>query len=633
MSVKEVITDNGISSKKYELADFSKVADYICDTWSTRKKSKIRRNEEKKWKEIDRQIEMEPDISFKTIKGGRIDDKKAWMPEIELPSQAQTLEVLCSDARRFMFPGDKPWYTVSAEVSDELLEKVAKLPLIAGDSRSITSQINHDNIEKIITGTVDFYQDQYDFQSNIDLVNGEAFKYGVGVARTRPAKKRILTKTARGNVAKDKIIPITYPSSIKNTYLDDSKYIMANEGFLIGDATISEKPMSIYDIKLAAHKGEKGNIDSLDGGWMPDQLEGVVGDDGNNVQVLEYEGDLIVEVSDGVVEYFQGAIVLVVIGKSGKTKESKTLHRVVRFRRRKSRLSSYTEFHYHKEHVGRAYSASPLKKGYPLQKCATEALSRLMQSAILNTEPPAFYDRNDPTLAANGLEMFPGSQTGVHDIDSVKFEEIGNPTALLSVFTTLINLYSDVTGVNRTRLGEQSKSHTTAFAKNADMQQGVVRTVDYTDTQLLESMTKVLDTQYEIARENIKEEAVYVDAYQAFVTVSSGILPENVKFIASGSNAPNEEKQTIQERTGALMAAVNLDNVKVQMGGKPMKIEKIQKQLLQQAGLINADEFFENQPESQVGGTETGSGVSTIANAVGGSPAASLQNIEKLING
>ena len=180
-----------------------------------------------------------------------------------------------------------------------------------------------------------------------------------------------------------------------------------------------------------------------------------------------------------------------------------------------------------------------------------------------------------------------------------------------------MKLYSDVTGVNQSRLGQQTKSHTTAFSKNADMQQGVVRTVDYTETQLLESMTQILNVQYEITKTNFKKETIYIDSYETFVNVTKELLPDNVKFTASGSNAPADEKITEQEKTTAVMTAVNLETLKAQLGGRPMDIEKIQMQLLKNGGIINAEEMFTSKSNNQITGSSGGQGVSSAVNAVG----------------
>lgn len=623
---KQVIEGTKVTEEKFEVKDFGKIADLVADTWADRRQCEARRSEEKIWKEIDRQIDMEPDVSFKTIdgrSGSRIDPDKAWMPEIELPLQAQTLEVLTSDARRFMFSGGEAWFKACPELTDEMLARAATIPLIAGDATGLTSQINQSNMQHLITSYLMHFQRQYDFMGNIDAINAEAFKYGVGIARTRPVMKRVVSRTAKGNMIKDKFIPVTFPVSIKKTYLDVSPNILANEGIMIGNAVVSEKAMSLTDMILAANKGKTGDPDTLNGGWMPAQLEGLYAYEGDNViKVLEYEGDMVLQL-DSRIEFFPGAVVLVVIGRSGNKSNSPVEHRVVRFRNRGTRLCSYSEFHYNSEHLNRAYSSSPLKKGYPVQKAATEAFSRMMQAAILNTEPVCVYDSADAYLAASGgPAIFPGSSVPTSDIGSLKFEKIGDPVALMDTFGRLLQLYADMTGVNQSRLGEQTKSHTTAYAKEAELQRGTVRTLDYTDSQLVSSMTRVLDTQYELAREIGGDESIYIDEYQTFVRMGKELLPENVEFQVTGSNAPNDDKAAEVAKNNAILTAVNLDPVKVQLGGQPMDIEKIQKELLRTAGIVNAEEYFNagtkgapGIPPAAPGATGTTEGISNAAPA------------------
>ena len=63
--------------------DLEKLCDYIWQEYNDRKNRRTER--EKSWREIDRQLRMEPDISFKTAANGKPDVNKAWMPELELP--------------------------------------------------------------------------------------------------------------------------------------------------------------------------------------------------------------------------------------------------------------------------------------------------------------------------------------------------------------------------------------------------------------------------------------------------------------------------------------------------------------------------------------------------------------------
>jgi hypothetical protein len=103
--VKQISGEGDVSSRRFDARDFDTITDYVCDEYASRQSK--RGNTEKHWKEIDRQVSMEPDTLYKKLPNGEIDATKNWMSEVELPLQAQALEVLTADARRFMKP-DQP---------------------------------------------------------------------------------------------------------------------------------------------------------------------------------------------------------------------------------------------------------------------------------------------------------------------------------------------------------------------------------------------------------------------------------------------------------------------------------------------------------------------------------------------
>src|SRR5690554_5037638 len=95
-------------SQSIEQRDLPLIAQSIVD--ELRAREKRRADLEKQWKEIDRQLRMEPEVSHKLLANGKRDPKRAWMPEIELPLQAQTLEMLMADVRRLLFPANRDWF-------------------------------------------------------------------------------------------------------------------------------------------------------------------------------------------------------------------------------------------------------------------------------------------------------------------------------------------------------------------------------------------------------------------------------------------------------------------------------------------------------------------------------------------
>ena len=82
--------------------DWQLIADWVRNEYERRKERRIEL--ERIWKEIDRQLSMTP-LPRQVSSGAKTD----WYPELELPSQFQTLEVISADARRLLFPRNTEW--------------------------------------------------------------------------------------------------------------------------------------------------------------------------------------------------------------------------------------------------------------------------------------------------------------------------------------------------------------------------------------------------------------------------------------------------------------------------------------------------------------------------------------------
>ena len=257
-------------------ADFDHIADYLVHTLYERKER--RKDLERDWKEVDRQIRMEPDISYKMI-NGTVPDYMAWLPETELPLQAQTLEVLNADARRLMAPTNGNWFEAHAAITDKYLDKVEFSSLIAGDENDVPSVITQDNADKLVQGTINHWNNQYDFWGHVDLINSDAFKYGLGVGVARMVRKSVVKIEGKGAIRKDEMIPMLIPRSIKKTYIDDNYHAVMNEGIMIGGMQIYCYQQRFDDLVMAANSGST-DPDSMDGGWMTKNLKGLTAEEG-----------------------------------------------------------------------------------------------------------------------------------------------------------------------------------------------------------------------------------------------------------------------------------------------------------------------------------------------------------------
>ena len=595
--------------KRVSSRDFTAIAEQISDDHKSRKTA--RSDLEKQWADIDRQVEMRPDTAYKLAADGKPDPYRKWMPEAELPLQAQTLEVLCADSRRMIIPDKGAWFSSHTEMTDEYLERADFAALITGDENEVPSVINQDNADQLATGALQFWHRQYDFPGHLDRINAEAFKYGTGVGRARLVTKSAYRHEAKGTLKDTQKFPVLVPRSIKNTYLDDSPHNLMNEGVVYGSSVIFEKTQHIDDLKAAA-KGED---------WMPGALRGLEGDKNHLVKLLEMEGDLLVSRSRDSLQ-LPNVVVTVVQGSQG----GKGVSKVVRVRFNKYPFSSYLTFPYHNESLSSAYATSPLMKGRPIQIAAVDALNRLIMSGALKTMPPIKYDSDDFTFAANGgPAIFPGAQwptTG-----KVESFDFGDPVALFNVYAGLLQQYSDVTGVNQPRLGAQTVSHTTAYAKEAELSRGTIRTVDYVKSILSGPLAQWLNMAYTMGRDEVKRQAVYIEPYGGFVDISKEVLPERVTFEAFGSGGPVEEQQKIQNRIQSLQMVLQIDQLRAQYQqlGVPPSINFLaaEQQVLRDGGWTDVDAITNNEVSDT--GTQVGSPVGGTPQGAGVAPGAAIQ--------
>ncbi len=600
--------------------DLEKIAEHIREVYDERKR--LRSDRELIWKEIDRQLGMKPKIDYKfnPITGMHDKPGMAWMPEIELPLQGQTLEILAADARRIMFPDNGPWFRAHALVTKEYLEEVNVRGLIAGEEVDLPTSANQDNIDKLVEGIMGDLHEQQDFFAQIDRFNVECFKYGTGVGRVRKAKKTVYIEQARGMVREDVELPVFFATSLKDTYLDPTPQYVMSEGHFVGPATITWKRQKLADMMLAAKNGET-DPEIEDGGWMPSKVKKLKSDGKGMVEVIRWEGDLVVDTKNEANLYVPGVIVTVAKGE-GKPQ-------VIRLSFREKPFSSFVTQPYHRESVTDPYGTSPLMKGEPLQRVASEMMCRLVQSAILNTEPPVRYDPEDPGFASTGGPIVEPRAMWASSGD-VEAVEIGNPAALLQAYGAVVTHYSDVTGMHAPRLGQQTVSHTTAYAKEAELSRGQVRTVDYANSMLDGAMSKILDMQFSYLKDVWTEERpIWIPDYGGFARVFKDAIPDACVFEIFGSAGPAEERARLQEQMQAIQQVIQIDMLQAQSGmpGERVNLDEIKKMILKSAGFSDVDVIFAPQAQAAPSAAPTGPG---IPGTPGGNPGAVTSALQAL---
>lgn len=588
--VKEISQSGKVSPKKrFDLRDWRYIAEYVFDEWDRRKKLRVER--EKIWADIDRQIAMMPDATKKQLSNGKPDKNKFWMSEIEPPLQAQALEVLTGDARRMEFAEGGSWFRAHAELTDEYLKRADFQSIIMGDETEVPSQITQDNADKLTEGFLYSQFKSYDLYTRADKINAEAFKYGMGVGRGRVETSSVFIDDASGSIRREtRKVAALVPVSIKKLYLDDMVSSL-HSAQVLGPAQIFEDYMKLANLQLAASKGST-NPDDPDGGWMPAGLKDLEGDKDGCVTVLEYEGELVVPRETVSSLFLPGCIVTVVKGAKSANGDAKT--GVIRFRWRKKPYSSYLLFPYHYEGCGEAYPTSPLEKGRPVQIMVAEAINRLLDAAALKNAPPVGYDRTDTEFAQKGGPVIhPYAKWGTVDLVKVYAEIGGEPAAMSNVLQLGLNLYGELTGVLPARLGAQTVSHTTAFAKDKEIERGASRTVDYVKGSGQGPITRWLHMAYDLGRDAIKSGekiSFYIDSYGGYVELTKDMLPDAATFDWFGSGGPSEEQVKMQRRMQSLQLAMQMDQLKTAQGQPAtVNLDAAIKQTLREGGWTDVD--------------------------------------------
>lgn len=585
-------------ARRFDDRDWKWIAEYVIEEYHRRKKA--RENKERQWKEIDRQVAMEPELQYKLMPDGRVDPKKAWMAEMEIPLQAQALEVLVADTRRMEFPDSGPWFRAHSETSDDLFDRMKGIKL-PGLDFELEHHVNQDNVDKIVESFLTHLFGQYDHPSRFDIINAETFKYGIGIGRARIERKTIFINESRGVRTERQKIPVIVPCSVKNLYLEEQKPTL-HSATVLGSSHIAHDYIKYESLAIAANKGSQ-DPDDDDGGWMPKNLGRVVPDKQGYVRLLEMEGDIVVPRKTVRSVVIPGGIITVAMG--GQDSGGSSTRAVVRFRFRKYPFSSYILFPYLYESADDSYPTSPLMKGRTVQMTATDALNRCIDAAALKNQPPCGFDPNNMAMSqAGGPEIFPGAIWETMDPVKVYAEVGGDPAALFQIYMNSVQLYAQLTGVLPARLGAQTISHTTAFAKDAELQRGAVRTVDFVNQSGHGPITRWLDMAYRMGLDALRkneEITFWIDAYGGYITIDKSMLPDKVSFEWFGAGGPAEKQAKMQAKLAALKFAVEMDQINMATGRPPtVNIPSAQREVLREGGWVDLEQIVNvEQPATQ----------------------------------
>jgi len=545
-----------IKTRRIKESDWKKLETHVSDELSARSTSQFRKNHEEKWKEVDRQIAMNP--LRKGVAGQTQSPDEAWQSAFELGELSKASEIIADDAMRITFP-DENWFEPHVELqrgADQKPVPQKKQVMADGLLRSLMTQQHKD----------------FGFKGRFRLSVKEALHHGGFVAEAKFAHEMMVFD---GQKLKPVSSPVWQPISMWNAYPDPSPSVIGTNLFYTGSMIINEF-MPLWRLKQIA-KGD---------GWMPARLSKISQDEHDNgeiktkdVKLTKFYGDLNIERSDGDI-YFPNSFAILANGV------------IVFMKANELPYPSIIYGGYERQDIRDPYYTSPIIKQSPMQKITTIIANRFIDSVELKTRPPIEYDGNDPDYVVNdGPAIYPGAKTPTKSIGKgMTVLDIGVPRWGLEGLQMGLRQMQEGTGVSSLRTGVTNSDRQTATEVNKTQQGAEVRTVAFVGMLEEGGLRPWLYMQHELNRLNMKEYTFYNSEMNTpdFIRATKKDIQANAHFDVVGSRGLLGEEQRTQ-RVGAATAFFS---------GNPLfapklKTTEIMLQTYRDAGLKSPEQFVE----------------------------------------
>ncbi len=578
--------------------DFQNLADYVVDEKKRRKGN--RKDRETRWKEIDRQVAIKAKPN-RTRAGDRTD--RAWMSAIELPWQAGAQETLNADIMRLIMPKGVEWYSAHAVFTDEWAKRIEGLnivPGVEGGGKAEGTKADQDTADLIVKSVLDHYHGSYPFRASWTAMIGDALKYGTFSGRVGLMDQpdiSVFSSAERVVHAKNTKIPILFPVSIKNLYLDDSVQNALHEGQSLKPTFIRNWWQRLEELKRASlRRGE---------GWMPGAMTDLqpskVRGREEHVELLEMEGDLVIPRSGRNI-FLPNHIVTVAVG---------TNVRVVRLRPQKLPFRSYITGVYEIDKGDDVYGSSPLTRGRPIQVAATEVANRMINVAVLQAEPPVSYDKDDsPLIASGGPIVAPAALWPSDTPDKIVAHKIGDLGALFNVFQGLKQNYEQVTRIDDPRRGGELKSHTTGFAADLAASRSLLPTEDFATEVEVGPVLTWLYMHFELAKRALGSgTTVFVNSrgVRGHFELTREHMPEKADFTVEGAAGLVTKRERREAFIGYYRLQLETATLKNQLGAPLPNFIELDRALAAEFGITDAERFV-GRPAQETGPNEAGPG-------------------------
>lgn len=501
--------------------DWDKVAESVKSEHETRKKDKFRLIHETIWREVDRQIAMNPMKRY--TKDKQVIDEE-WRSVMELGELAKASEIITADVMRLTFPSTRSWFEAHSE---------PPVSLDPNTGEKVVDQEHQEFNDKTLRALMSQQHLDFGLKARYELSVKESLHHGGYVAEARFENR---TKYYGGTGVQVMGAPVWVPYSMWNAFPDPAPSVIGTDMFYTGSMILVDY-LPLYVLREIA-KGE---------GWFPEHIEKIPKKKNNNkdvetddVELVKRYGDLVICRSDGDI-YLPNAKVILANGV------------ILYYGPNDLPYPSVIYSGYERMDVRDPYYTSPLIKLSPMQKLASQLANKYMDSVWLRVEPPIVYDANDPQFVINGGPVVaPGSKTGTKSSASFQEVKIGEPREALDGLQLIIQQLQQGLGVNAIRSGGgNDASDKTATEISTSEAKAEIRTAEFVAKQERHALRPFLYMQHELNK-------LYMDGYEFynpemdapdFMRATKEDLPKIVNFEIVGSRGVLGEQSRVEKTT------------------------------------------------------------------------------------
>jgi hypothetical protein len=544
--------------------DFDAVEGFIKKEMKAREDNPFRREHELKWKEVDRQIAMNP--MKKVSQDGR-PIKGSWESALELGELSKASEIITADVMRIIFANDN-WLEAHVDLQNEG-------QIDPNTGQYVLPDGEQDKQDGLVRALFTQQHKDFGFKPRVRLSIKEALHHGSFVAEARWEEQMM----NQGAKIKTVGAPVWQPYSMWNAYPDPSPSVIGTNLFYTGSMILVEY------MKLSTLKAMGGKP-----GWMANRIKQVKKEEHKDkdnetqdVKLIRYLGDLTIERGDGDI-FLPNMKVILANGKLVFAEVNPLPYPAVIFSG------------YERQDIRDPYYTSPIIKQSPTHKFTTVMANEFVDSIRLKTKPPVEYDGNDPDYVANGgPSLEPGSKSPTKSMGKgMKALEIGDPNAALSGMQFGIRQLQEGLGVSSLRQGSDSSDRQTATEAKIMEQGSEVRTIDFIGNIEGQALRPFLYMQHALNRQNLKEYVFYSNELNTpdIVRFTRDMLDKDIHFDVVGAKGILGEKERQQQ----------VSNVTVFASGSPLfapllKPNRILIDMYKDAGKKNPEEWVQTQED------------------------------------